>query len=110
MPNNQVDVYVEDEENVTCVPNVLETGKSWRQFRVYWSMATDGYEICDITQPDGSPLDPNVFYGPKKNGRGWILKNKNPEPAEYEYAVHVRRIGSDECIVHDPAIRNGGRK
>ena len=110
MPNNKVDVYVDAEENVSCVPDILETGRSWRKFRLYWNMATDGYEICGITKPDGNPLDPNVFYDPKKNGRGWRMKNINPKPDEFEYVVLVRRIGSDDCIAHDPAIKNGGRR
>ncbi len=73
-------------------------------------MATDGWEITAITKPGGGPLDPSVFYDPKKNGSGWKIKNKNPEPADYEYEVHVRRIDTEECLSHDPMIRNGGRK
>jgi hypothetical protein len=110
MPNNKVDAYVDAENNVSCVPDVLDTGKSWRQFRLYWRMASDGYEFTAITQPGGGPLDPNVFYDGKKNGRGWRMKDKNPEPGDFKYVVHVRRIGSDECIAHDPVTRNGGRR
>ena len=111
MPNNIVEVFVNNETgSVTFDPDILETGKSWRKFRVYWRMVTEGWEINDITAPDGAPLDPEVFYDPKKNGRGWRMKDKNPKPGDYEYVVHVRRIGSDECIAHDPVIRNGGRR
>jgi len=110
MPNNNVDVYVDNDGAVTCVPDVLSTGKSWRTFRVFWRMASDDWEITGITTPGGGPLDPNVFYDGKKNGRGWKMKDKNPEPATYPYEVHVRNLETGKCIAHDPALRNGGRK
>ena len=110
MPNNNIDVYVDAENNVSCVPNTLDTGKSWRTFRLYWHMASEGWEITGITNKDGGPLDPNVFYDGKRNGRGWRIKDKNPEPGAYEYNVHVRNTETGETICHDPVIRNGGRK
>jgi hypothetical protein len=110
MPNNIVDVHVNDDGTVTCDPDILETGKSWRKFRVYWRMITPGWEICGIYAPGGDPLDPDVFYDGKPNGRGWRMKDKNPAPGEYAYEVCVRRVGSEQSIRHDPAIRNGGRK
>ncbi len=110
MPNNNVDVYVDSEGTVTCVPNTLETGTSWRTFRLYWHMASEGWKITGVTDKKGGPLDPNVFYDGKSNGRGWRIKDKNPHPGTYEYNIYVSNIETGETICHDPAIKNGGRK
>ena len=110
MPNNKVSVYVDSKGAVTCVPNTLETGRSWRSFRIFWYMESDNWEITGISKPGGGDLDPNIFHDSKKNGRGWKIKDKNPEPGVYEYEVHVRRMETGECVSHDPAIKNGGRR
>lgn len=110
MPNNKVYVYVDKDDQVSCVPNVLETGKSWRRFRVYWRMDSDNHEITDITNKEGGPLDPDVFYDGKKNGRGWRMKDINPEPGTFEYNIYVRNLETGKTVCHDPAIRNGGRR
>lgn len=107
----QVDVLVDSEGNVSCVPDPVPVGKSWRTVVIHWNMQTAGWMITGIAAPGGEPLDDEVFYSSKKEGKtDWKIKDKNSAIKDYEYEVQVSNTVTGECKAHDPVIRNGGRR
>ena len=99
-----VSVTVSDSGVVTASPDPLDVGKSNGTVVINFDMATDGWEITDIT---GLPSDEFTEQG--KNGKGWKVKDKNDNTLSYKYDIKLKATVSGEEKELDPIIKNGGR-
>ena len=106
----RVKVYVDAEGNVSVNKDPMYVGKTRGSVTIKWKMQSEGWEITNITDPQGNPLPAGEFKKSRKDNADWKIKDMNYKIGDYEYVIHVQQIETGECMAHDPVIRNGGRK
>ena len=86
---------------VTCANTDVAKGE--KNVKLEWTMDTVGWKITGILGLDGSE-----FPGKSKNGTGYKCDNKNSIEKDYEYTIGVEEISTENKILLDPTIKNGG--
>ncbi len=103
--DKKVDVTVDDGQNVTCDPDVLNVKKSGQ---IKWLMKTAGWKISDVSGlPSGSGND-KPFDDPGKDGKDYKIHYKGDQ-GEWNYTVSVEpdsSVPNPPTLSVDPSIRN----
>ena len=106
----QVTVTVDSSGTPSCKPDPLDVGKSNGAVVIKWTVKPAGWKITNLTNDSGDPLDSAVFSSSKKNGTtGWKITDKNDDKKSYDYKITVQSTTTNQEVVHDPVIRNGGQ-
>lgn len=111
MANITITVTVDDTTNpvtVSCDPDGESIGKSNGNVNIDWEMKdtapSNNYHVSGIS---GLPTDEFTDKGAK--GTGWRVQDKNDNTDCYHYTVAVTHNTTNETVLHDPTITNGGR-
>jgi hypothetical protein len=86
---------------VTCPDTYV--GQGQKKVKLEWEMITEGWEILGI---HGLPYP--EFIDKSKDGIDYKCKDKNKTEKNYKYTIIVGSTTTEEVLVLDPTIKNGG--